>query len=135
MLKISRKGDYALLLLSFFAKAKGSKAISLRKISKKLKMPYKYLSQIAPVLVEAGILGSREGARGGYYLDKDPKKISVGEILELLEGPMAPVACFRDGCVCEESCVQKSMIEKMASSLKEAMEGYTLADLAGVNGG
>ena len=134
MLKISRKGDYALLLLSFLTNVKESKAISLRKISKKLNMPYKYLSQIAPVLVEDGILGSKEGAGGGYSLARDPKKISVSEVLELLEGPMAPVACMREGCFCEPNCVQRNVIEKMTASLKEAMDDYTLADLAGGSG-
>ena len=101
----------------------------INQISKERKMPYKYLSQIAPVLVDAGILGSKEGVGGGYYLKKKPESISVGEVLELLEGPMAPVACMRDGCQCEPHCVQKSMMKKVATSVREAMEGYTLADL------
>ncbi len=92
-------------------------------------MPYSYLSQIAPVLVEAGILGSKEGAGGGYFLKKKPELISVGEVLELLEGPVSPIACMRDGCLCEPYCVQKSVMKKMANSMSKAMAGYTLADL------
>lgn len=129
MLKISRKADYGLLLLTSLAKVGKGKVVSLREISRQRRMPYKFLSQIAPVLVEAGILRSKEGVSGGYFLARSPGSISVGEVLEVLEGPVAPVACMREGCSCEPHCLQKSVMQKMASSFKETMRGYTLADL------
>lgn len=131
MLRISRKGDYALLLLTALAYMKGGGVVSLRKISRERRMPYKFVSQIAPVLVDGGILGSKEGVGGGYYLARDPQTISVGEVLELVEGPVAPVACMRDGCICEPHCLQKAVMEKMAHSLTETMRGVTLADIVG----
>lgn len=129
MLKISRKSDYGLLLLTSLAQREEGRVISLKEISKARKMPYKFLSQIAPILVEAGILGSKEGVGGGYYLMRKPSEISVGEVLELLEGPVAPVECMRAECLCEPHCVQKSVMQKMASSLTSTMNKYTLADL------
>lgn len=131
MLKISRKGDYGLLLLTTLAEKGVGKVVSLKDISQSRRMPYKFLSQIAPVLVEAGILGSKEGAGGGYYLKSEPSQISVGEVLELLEGPVAPVACMRESCSCEPDCVQKNMMEKMADTFKNTMQEYSLADLVG----
>lgn len=131
MLKISRRGDYALLLLTALAQRRKGQAISLRVIARERKMPYKFLSQIAPLLVEAGILGSKEGVRGGYFLARDPRSVSIGKVLELLEGPVAPVACMRDGCICEPHCLQKAVMEKMAHSLTETMRGVTLADIVG----
>lgn len=131
VLKISRKGDYALLLLTSLAQAEEGKVVSLREIAKRRNMPYKFVSQIAPLLVEAGVLGSKEGVSGGYFLTRDPKEISVGEVLELVEGPVAPVACMRKGCSCEPHCVQKSVMKRMAASLQESMQKYTLADLIG----
>lgn len=128
-MKISRKGDYGLLLLTSLAREGKGKVVSLRRLAKQKGMPFKYLSQIAPILVEARILGSREGASGGYYLIPDPKKVSLEKILELLEGPIAPVACMRGGCSRETGCSQKKVWVKMAGSLKEAMKDYTLADL------
>jgi Rrf2 family protein len=129
MLKISRKGDYGLLLLTSLASKGKDEIVSLRKISRERRMPYKFLSQIAPLLVEGGILGSKEGVSGGYYLKRKPSEISVGEVLELLEGPVTPVECMRDGCSCEPNCMQKSVMQKMASSLTNTMQKYTLADL------
>ncbi|OGY17103.1 MAG: hypothetical protein A2785_00615 [Candidatus Chisholmbacteria bacterium RIFCSPHIGHO2_01_FULL_49_18] len=131
MLRISRKGDYALLLLTALAQAGMGEVVSLKKISQTRNMPYKFLSQLAPLLVDAGILGSKEGVGGGYFLARNPQQISVGKVLELIEGPVAPVACMREGCVCEPTCVQKSVMEKMASSFQRSMQGYTLADLVG----
>lgn len=131
MLRISRKGDYALLLLTALAQEGIGSMVSLKTVAKQRSMPYKFVSQIAPILVEAGILGSKEGVGGGYYLKQDPHSVSVGEVLELLEGPVAPVACMRDGCVCEPTCVQRSVMEKMATSFQQSMQGYTLADLVG----
>lgn len=129
MLRISRKGDYGLLLLTTLVQEGVKKPVSLRDISRKRKMPFKFLSQIAPTLVEAGILGSKEGASGGYFLKRKPSDVSVGEVLEILEGPVAPVACMREGCTCEPHCVQQSVMKKMAMSVRETMRGYTLADL------
>ena len=101
MFRISRKGDYGLLLLTSLAKIGVGNVVPLRKLAHTLRMPFKFVSQIAPLLVEAEILGSKEGVGGGYFLARDPRSIGIGEVLELLEGPVAPVACMREGCVCE----------------------------------
>lgn len=129
MLKISRKADYGLLLLTILARAGVGKVVSLKEVSRSRRMPYKFLSQIAPMLVDAGILGSKEGVGGGYFLARDPKDVSVGETLEFLEGSVAPIACMREGCSCEPYCVQKDVVMKMAKTLRETMRHYTLSDL------
>lgn len=134
MLRISRKGDYALLLLTCLAQTGTEKVMSLRVVARDKNMPYKYLSQIAPQLVEAGILGSKEGMGGGYFLVKKPADISVGQVLELMEGPVTPVACMREGCFCEPECTQKVVMKKMATSLIKTLERYTLEDLVGHDG-
>lgn len=131
MLKISRKVDYGLLLLTSLAQAGKGEVISLRKISRERQMPYKFVSRIAPLLVEAGILGSKEGVGGGYFLARNPASISVSEVLEVLEGPVAPVACMREGCLREVHCAQKNVMAKMAATLVETMKQYSLADLVG----
>lgn len=131
MFRISRKGDYGLLLLTSLVKIGVGNVVPLQELANKLRMPYKFVSQIAPLLVEAGILGSKEGVGGGYFLARDPRSIGVSEVLELLEGPVAPVACMREGCACEPACLQKSVMERMASSFQQSMRGYTVADLVG----
>ncbi|MCH7951553.1 Rrf2 family transcriptional regulator [Patescibacteria group bacterium] len=128
MLRISKKADYGLLLLAALSQEGVGTVVSLKAIAETQKMPYKYLSQIAPQLVETGILGSKEGAGGGYFLTRDPSAISVGDVLEALEGPVAPVACPREECTCEPYC-EKDLIEKMAVPLVETVKQFTLADL------
>src|SRR4030067_586785 len=118
MLRISRKGDYALLLLTALAQAGMGEVVSLKKISQTRNMPYKFLSQLAPLLVDAGILGSKEGVGWGYFLSRNPQQISVGKVVELIEGPVATVACMRERCVDAPTCVQRSVMETMASSFQ-----------------
>src|SRR4030042_5139027 len=111
ILKISRKADYALLLLSTLAQKGREKVMSLREISSARRMPYKYLSQIAPILVSKGILGSKEGVGGGYYLIKDPKEVQVSEVVQMFDGPIAPVSCMRTACSWEANCVHKAVLQ------------------------
>jgi Rrf2 family cysteine metabolism transcriptional repressor len=131
VLKISRKGEYGLILLTALAQEGEGKPVSLREISRKRRMPYKFLSQIAPALVEAGILGSKEGVGGGYFLAREPSSINIGEVLEILEGPVAPVSCMREGCFYEPYCSQINVMKKMAATVAKAMREYTLSDLVG----
>lgn len=131
MLKISKKTEYALMILTSLASESAGEAVSLRKLSKRFGMPYKYVSQIAPLLVEAKILQSKEGVGGGYFLVKEPREINMVEVVELLEGPLAPVACMRGECSCEAYCGQKSVMEKMAEDIRKTMEDFTVADLIG----
>lgn len=129
MLKISKKGGYALFLLSFLAKLKAEKIVSLKEISKQTKMPYKFLSQIAPILVNEGFLGSKEGVGGGYFLVKKPEEVSLGEVLVAIEGPVEPVECIRKKCDFESECMQKHVFQNIASSFTSEINKYSLADI------
>lgn len=134
MLRISRKGDYGLLLLTALAKKNSGDFVSLKQLAEKNKLPYKFLSQIAAELKEAELIESKEGIGGGYRLSRKPKAISVGEVLEVLDGPVASVSCMRgEECECKPFCIQKDVVEGLAEAVSKTMYSQSIADLIGEN--
>lgn len=129
MFQISKKADYGVKLVLALA-GKRPQVCSLKKIVKEEKLPYRFVSQVAIKLKKAGILGSREGMGGGYFLKKDPKKLSLAEIVRALEGEKRLVACLRScGCKLENICKSKPLWVKLQKDFIEKMESYRVADL------
>ncbi|HUV41816.1 MAG TPA: Rrf2 family transcriptional regulator [Sedimentisphaerales bacterium] len=87
-MKISRSTGYALLAVGYVAKNKDQKIILSQSIAKEYNIPLEYLLKILQQMVRANILRSKRGPRGGFSLAKPPKKISMLEIVEAVEGPM-----------------------------------------------
>jgi Rrf2 family transcriptional regulator, cysteine metabolism repressor len=131
MLSITKKADYGLIFLHELAHNPPENYLPLKKIAKNANLPYKFLSQIAIELKSGGVVESKEGLGGGYRLHGSPKKITVGRILSLLDGPMAPVGCLRGkSCGHEKECAHKKVMEKLAQAFEATMGKFSLADLA-----
>lgn len=131
-MKISTKGRYALRLMVDLAENKGEKPISIKEISARQEISEKYLEQIISVLNKAGYVKSVRGPQGGYMLLKDPKEYTVGMILRLTEGSLAPVECLEfeeNTCPRRENCVTLKVWEKLGQSIKQVVDNITLADL------
>lgn len=131
-MKISTKGRYALRLMVDLAENKGEKPISIKEISARQEISEKYLEQIISVLNRAGYVKSVRGPQGGYMLLKDPKEYTVGMILRLTEGSLAPVECLEfeeNTCPRRENCVTLKVWEKLDQSIKQVVDNITLADL------
>ena len=92
-MKISTKGRYALRLMLDLALADSSEPIPLRDVAKRQDISDKYLEQIVTQLSRADLVRSVRGAGGGYLLTRTPEEYTVGEILRVLEGSLAPVTC------------------------------------------
>ena len=92
-MKISTKGRYALRLMLDIALVGGKAPVSLRDVAQRQDISDKYLEQIITPLSRAGLVRSVRGAGGGYLLTKSPEEYTVGEILRVLEGSLAPVTC------------------------------------------
>ena len=90
-MKISTKGRYALLIMLDLAVYNTGEPVSLRDIAKRQEISEKYLEQIISLLNKGRLVQSVRGAQGGYFLRRDPKDYTVGEILRLTEGDLAPV--------------------------------------------
>ncbi len=94
MIRFSRSEDYALILVNSLAKETG-KVVPLSKIAHKYKISILFLRNLANILRHGGIIGAVEGKNGGYYLNKDPKKLKIGEILELFPRDTMLECCSR----------------------------------------
>ena len=92
----------------------------------------KYLEQIISTLNKAGFVKSVRGPQGGYRLARKPKEYTVGMILRLTEGSLAPVACLEDEtneCDRQDECVTRYIWEKLNDAINSVVDNYTLADL------
>ena len=118
-MKISTKGRYALRLMLDLAMNDTGAPISLKDVAKRQDISDKYLEQIISVLNRAGFVKSVRGAQGGYLLKKEPQEYTVGMILRLTEGSLAPVACLdgdENDCERQESCVTLILWKKICFS-------------------
>ena len=131
-MKISTKGRYAVRLMLDLAMHNAGEAVSIKDISKRQGVSDKYLEQIISVLNKAGYVRSIRGAQGGYMLKKDPKDYTVGMILRLTEGSLAPVSCVDDDdmvCERENGCVTFYVWKKLNDAINGVVDSITLADL------
>ncbi len=129
---ISTKGRYALRVMIDLAGQEKSEYISLKAISERQQISMKYLEAIVSVLNKAGFLQSLRGKDGGYRLAKEPSQYTIGAILKLTEGSLAPVACL-EGCdnVCQSSdgCITLPLWQKLDGIIDTYLESVTLEDL------
>ena len=131
-MKISTKGRYALRLMIDLAERSDGTPVSLKDVAKRQNISDKYLEQIISVLNRAGFVRSIRGAQGGYLLKKDPKEYTVGMILRLTEGSLAPVACIEDDeviCDRQDSCVTIMVWKKINNAISGVVDNITLQDL------
>ena len=129
MLKLSKKADYALTLITELAATNGT-YVSIREISEKEELPYKFLSQIATDLKKANLVNSKEGIGGGYQLAKSPEDISLKEIINAIEGPIAPVACMRgESCHRMSICKHRKVLINLTEMINESLGRQSVADL------
>ncbi len=130
-MKISTKGRYALRLMVDLASNTTAGCIPIRAIAMRQDISEKYLEQIITGLNRAGLVKSVRGSNGGYTLTRSPEEYTVGEILRVTEGSLAPVACVEeDGC-CQriETCVTAYVWEQLYEAVNQVVNRITLADL------
>ena len=131
-MKISTKGRYALRLMTDIAAHDSDGYVSLKDVAARQGISMKYSEQIAGLLAKAGLLHSGRGAQGGYRLAKRPEDYTVGSILRLTEGNLAPVACLEagaDACPRTAVCRTLPMWQKLDALIEEFFDGITIADL------
>lgn len=131
-MKISTKGRYALRMLIDLAEHQNDGYVALKDIAQRQDISKKYLEQIVPVLNKSDILRTNRGFQGGYRLAKLPDKYTVGEILRLTEGSLAPVACLEhDPVECERSgeCATLPVWQGLYRVINEYLDGITLQDI------
>lgn len=131
-MKISTRGRYALRMMLDLAINNNGEPIRLKDISKRQGISDKYLEQIISILNKAGFVRSIRGPQGGYMLNREPKEYTVGMILRLTEGSLAPVACLDyepNDCERQNECVTLILWEKLNDAIKGVVDNITLQDL------
>lgn len=131
-MRISTRGRYALRLMTDVAVHDKMGYVSLKDVAARQELSVKYLEQIAGLLGKAGFLRSGRGAQGGYRLTREPAAYTVGSILRLTEGDLAPVTCLEDGeppCGRQDICAARSFWAGLYETINDYVDRYTLADL------
>lgn len=131
---VSTRGRYALRAMIDIAERNTGEYIPLKEIAARQGVSEKYLESILPVLTKAGILDGVRGKGGGYKLARAPESCTVGRILKLVEGDIAPVACLEcapNTCRRANECRTLPMWQKLQATVDAFFEGITIADLCG----
>lgn len=131
-MKISTKGRYSLRMLLDLAIHQADGFIALKDIAERQHISKKYLEQIVPLLNKSGLLRTNRGYQGGYMLAKPASQYTVGEILRLTEGSLAPVACLEfDTVDCPNSseCLTLDMWKGLYKVITDYLDNITLQDM------
>ena len=133
---LTRKTDYALVALAGLAR-QGDASASARDLAEQLHLPLPVLRNILKVLTSHGLLVSTRGPSGGYRLARPPARITLAQIIEIIEGPVQLVTCcpttpgeVETRCQLEDSCLIKGNVRKVHESLMEFLNEVTLDQLA-----
>ena len=127
----STKWRYALRMMLEFA-LHPNECTKINQVAQRQEISDKYLEQIVTILSRAGLVKSRRGAKGGYFLTKDPSEYTVGMILRLAEGSLVPVACMEDEvnhCHRADICASLMVWKKLDDAISGVIDNITLADL------
>ena len=135
-MKISTKGRYALRLMIDLAINYEGNPIRIKDIAERQNISNKYLEQIIAILNKAGYVKSVRGRQGGYMLKKAPEEYTVGMILRLTEGSLAPVECVEEEetlCPRKQTCATFTVWKKINDAINNVVDNITLADLVEIS--
>lgn len=132
-MKLSTRGRYGLRAMLDMALSEDKDPIATHTIAEHQGISERYLEQLMVPLKRSGLIKSVRGAQGGYILGRDPQNITVGDIIRILEGPIAPVECVSEQnpeeCDRSDYCVTRIIWTKVRDSIIDVLDSYTLDDL------
>jgi Rrf2 family protein len=137
-MKLSKRGEYGLRAMVDLANGNNSDdngIIQIKEIAQREQIPAKFLEQILLTLKNAGLLNSKMGLGGGYYLSKPSSEITLGHIIRVLDGPLAPIRCVSqmayEHCACpdEETCGLRLVMLDVRNAISDILDSTTLADV------
>ena len=132
-MRITYKGDYALKALLDLAVHYESGVSTINDIAKRIDAPVKFLEQVLLDLKKGGFVESKRGNVGGYHLAKDPAKITLGQVVRYIEGPIEPISCVEKGytkCSDLSCCLFRGIWQKVANATSGIIDNVTFGDLA-----
>lgn len=132
-MRISRKGDYALRAMAYLAMNYGRGRVRISEIARHERIPKKFLEQILLELRRAGLVESKRGIGGGYSLMKAPHRVSLAQIIRIIDGPLAPLGCVSKyahvACPDEKRCGLRRVLAKVRDTVASMLENLTLDDV------
>jgi Rrf2 family protein len=135
-MRLSKRGEYGLrAMIDLASWDHGSAVVQIKDIAEREQMPSKFLEQILLTLKNAGLVHSKMGVGGGYYLAKPADQISLGQIIRTLDGPLAPLRCVSHmayepcGCPDEQTCGLRLVMSDVRNAIADILDGTTLADV------
>ncbi len=130
-MKLSTRGKYGTRALLELALHQGEGPVQLKDIAQRQQIPLQYLEHLVTPLIAGGIVRSTRGARGGVSLAKPSEEIKLSEVIQLLEGSIAPVDCIDNPGICKRSasCVTRDVWGEMKQALDGVLESTTLRNL------
>src|SRR5437870_3472333 len=136
-MKLSKRGEYALraLIDLGIASELGRPILQLSELAAKEKLPTKFLEQIFTQLKAGGFVASKRGQLGGYSLARPMRRIKFGEVIRLIDGPLAPIPCVSQTaysrCTCpdEDHCGLRMLMLDVRTAIAKILDRYTLADI------
>jgi len=129
--KLSTRARYGTKALLELALHWDKKPVPLKEISQRQQIPLPYLEHLISPLVQAGIVKSTRGIRGGVWLLRPPREVVLSEVIQLLEGSIAPVECVNnpEACPRSELCVTHDLWVEVKEAISGVLESITLQDL------
>jgi Rrf2 family protein len=138
-MRLSKRGEYglrAMIMMAEPAEKKGTlRMVQIKEIAQREQISAKFLEQILLTLKNAGLLHSKMGVGGGYYLARPPKEITLGQIFRTLDGPVAPIRCVSQmayepcGCPDEETCGLRLVMGDVRNAIADILDNTSLADV------
>lgn len=135
-MKLSRSGEYALRAMIFLAleyEKDKNRVFRIQDIAAREKIPKKFLEAILLKLKKAGLLKSVRGMTGGYCLNKMPSEVTMGQVIRLIDGPLAPLGCASVTahiyCAEEERCGLQRVMKEVRDAIAKILDNYTLQEV------
>ena len=138
-MKLSKKSEYGLRALLELTLVHGKATLQRQEIAARQNIPVEFLEQILLALKRAGLLASRRGMKGGYSLIKPPETVTLGQVIRILDGPLAPIGCvsktaYQKCSDCPYANKSQCPVQSVMGTVRDAIAGildhYTLADFA-----
>ncbi len=131
-MKLTYKGDYALKAILDLALHYDRELVTSHALAKRIDAPVNFLEQVLLELKKGGIIQSRRGKVGGYLLSRPPARITVGEVVRLIDGPIEPISCVQpnySNCADIKKCIFRNIWQRVFKATSDIIDNITFEDL------
>ncbi len=131
MLRFTKQVDYGFMAMQYIAEHGGDEAVGVKQIADEFGIPAELLAKVLQRLAKGGLMAGQSGPRGGYRLTRPPSAVTVGQVIRVLEGPLAIVSCMTEHAQCAQTpcCTLRKPAWKLQAAITDLLDKMTLAEL------